>query len=65
MTRDRPMSAGSFNELEAPLAYECPECGAKPGKRCRAIGTKAYTPRRPHPKRATRAWRDFLRKQDG
>jgi hypothetical protein len=51
---------GRFDEQRDSLALECPECGAQPGKRCRMLGKANYQARRPHPERATAAWRKWL-----
>jgi hypothetical protein len=53
------------------LDYDCPECGAKVGVRCRIIarrpartgypaGTKVDVKRKPCPERASTAWRAHL-----
>jgi hypothetical protein len=59
-----------FDEERAPLDYECPECGAGPGKRCREVTgefmeEKYGRPRRyrhvkPHRERVALAWRAWL-----
>jgi hypothetical protein len=67
---------GRFDEQRDPLAFECPECGADAGKRCRkAAGVEwaemkreryglrpptRYQHVKPHPARVSVAWRKWL-----
>jgi predicted RNA-binding Zn-ribbon protein involved in translation (DUF1610 family) len=54
-----------FDEKKMPLAYECPECGAKVDKRCRMIGKSTFQSRAPHQERVSLAWRDWLTEHGG
>ncbi len=54
--------AERFDEKQAPLAYECPECGAKVGRRCRMLRSTFHA-RAPHQERVTLAWRGWLATQ--
>lgn len=64
-----------FDETNAPLDYDCPECGVGARKRCRKLVSESWTrakrerglpaPRqyqhvKPHRERVTRAWREYL-----
>jgi hypothetical protein len=50
------------------LDIPCPECTAKPYKRCRALNKKRYkgsTLRRPHSERVAIVWREWLKQEAG
>jgi hypothetical protein len=63
-----------FDEKQAPLAHECPECGAEVGRRCRNVHVDGWNgygkPRtrtfiayvKPHQERVMLAWREELSK---
>ena len=54
-----------WNERSQPLAEPCPECMAKPLKRCRITGVTGTVQllSRPHPARVALAWRKYISSQ--
>jgi hypothetical protein len=54
------MSTAEQEITSRALNHECPHCGAKVGKSCRAPNNRTHRQRNPHPERAVLGWREML-----